>query len=145
MCFQFCAQILSGILNWVMHATSCFLNYTLYGENDTSYKTFQFYYNCVVTAHFTLIFKLDWKLNSNIHYSRWKSNFQVGKVKLYMLLQKSVLGCTISKSAYALRKDCIQSTNQNAIFLARISWFPIWTGLHTNCFVIGMFGMLQSK
>ena len=38
------------------------------------------------------------------------------------------------KSAQALKKGCIQLTNQSAIFLARIYQFPIWTGSNINCF-----------
>ena len=42
------------------------------------------------------------------------------------------------KSAQALTKGCIQSTNQYAICLARIYQFLIWTGSNTNLFFICM-------
>ena len=62
-----------------------FFTNTVCREIDTLY-TFLFY--CVVTTHFTL----DSKLNSSIHCSIWKSNFQVSEAKL--LLQESVLECS---------------------------------------------------
>ena len=45
------------------------------------------------------------------------------------------------KSAQTLKKGCIklQSTNQNAIFLARIYQIPIWIGSKFNLFLIGIF------
>ena len=45
------------------------------------------------------------------------------------------------KSRQALKKGCIKSTNQNAIFFARF-WIyqtPIWIGTKINLFLIGIF------
>ena len=43
------------------------------------------------------------------------------------------------KSRQALKKGCIKSTNQNAIFFARIYQTPIWVGTKINLFLIGIF------
>ena len=43
------------------------------------------------------------------------------------------------KSRQALKKGCIKSTNQNAIFFARIYQTPIWIGTKINLFLIGIF------
>ena len=45
------------------------------------------------------------------------------------------------KSRQALKKGCIKSTNQNAIFkfFARIYQTPIWIGTQINLFLIGIF------
>ena len=43
------------------------------------------------------------------------------------------------KFCEALKKGCIKSTNQNAIFFARIYQTPIWIGKQINLFLIGIF------
>ena len=43
------------------------------------------------------------------------------------------------KSRQALKKGCIKSTNQNAIFFARIYQTPIRIGTQINLFLIGIF------
>ena len=43
------------------------------------------------------------------------------------------------KSRQALKKGCIKSTNQNAIFFARIYQTPIWIGTKINLFLINIF------
>ena len=44
-----------------------------------------------------------------------------------------------AKSCQALKKGCIKSTNQNAIFFARIYQTPIWIGTKINIFLINIF------
>ena len=108
-----------------------FYQYCLRGNWYIIYVSFQFY--CVVTTHFTL----DSNLNSSIHCSISKSNFQVGSAKL--LLQKSALRCSKVSSGSSEISAEIKLTNQNAIFFARIYQTPIWIGTKINLFLIGIF------
>ena len=89
-----------------------FYQYCLRGNWYIIYVSFQFY--CVVTTHFTL----DSNLNSSIHCSISKSNFQVSWAKL--LLQKSALRCSKVSSGSEKRLHQIDQSECN-IFCQNIS------------------------
>ena len=105
--------------------------YCLRGNWYIIYVSFQFY--CVVTTHFTL----DSNLNSSIHCSI--SNLAFKSVKQNCCFRNQRWDAV--KSRQALKKGCIKSTNQNAIFFARIRIYqtPIWIGTKINLFLIGIF------
>ena len=106
-----------------------FYQYCLRGNWYIIYVSFQFY--CVVTTHFTL----DSNLNSSIHCSI--SNLTFKSVKKNCCFRNQRWDAV--KSRQALKKGCIKSTNQNAIFFARIYQTPIWIGTKINLFLIGIF------
>ena len=90
-----------------------FTNTVLRGNWYITYVSFQFY--CVVTTHFTL----DSNLNSSIHCSISKSNFQVSQAKL--LLQKSALRCSKVSSGSEKKVASNQPIRVCNIFCQNIS------------------------
>ena len=117
---------------WPNHtlARCVFFTNTVYGEIDTLYM-----------CHSNFIVLLP-------HISPWTQIWIQAFIVAYQNLTfKSVKqNCCFRnqrwdavKSRQALKKGCIKSTNQNAIFFARIYQTPIWIGTKINLFLIGIF------
>ena len=109
-----------------------FLPILFYRENDTLYM-----------CHFNYIVLLP-------HISPWTQSwiqaFIVAYEKLTLTFKSVKQNCCFRnqrwdavKSRQALKKGCIKSPNQNAIFFARIYQTPIWIGTQINLFLIGIF------
>ena len=103
-----------------------FVWYIVYGKMIHHTCIILFY--CVVTIHFAL----DSNLNSNIHCSIWNPIFK--SIKSNSWFRNWCWDAV--QSAQALEKSCIQSTNQNAIPLARTCQFQIWSGWNMPYFFV---------
>ena len=108
-----------------------FYQYCLRGNWYIIYASFQFY--CVVTTHFTL------DSNQGLVFIVAYQNLTFKSVKQNCCFSNQRWDAV--KSGQALKKGCIKSTNQNAIFFARIYQTPIWIGTKINLFqiLIGIF------
>ena len=122
----------------------------LYCDQTTPWQGVYFYTNTVYRENDTL-----YMCHSNFivllpHISPWTQSWIEAFIVAYEKLTfKSVKqNCCFRnqpwdavKSCQALKKGCIKSTNQNAIFFARIyhDQTPIWIGTQINLFLIGIF------
>ena len=115
----------------------------LYCDQTTPWQGVYFFINTVYREIDTL-----YMCHSNVivllpHISPWNQSWMQAFIVAYQNLTfKSVKqNCCFRnqrwdavQSRQALKKGCIKSTNQNAIFFARIYQTPIWIGTKINLF-----------
>ena len=129
-CFDVAQSMMIHQPNEEMIRSCYFFNGTFYRGNGTSYMYHSIY--IVLLQHISPLTQL------------WTQTFIVAyETPIFKSVQSNSCfrnSCWSGvKSAQALKKGCIQLTNQSAIFLARIYQFSIQTGSNINLFLIGMF------
>ena len=111
-----------------------FFTNTVYRENDTLYMCHS---NFIVLLPHISPWTQSWIQAFIVYVAYEKLTFKSVKQNCWFRNQPWARDAV--KSRQARKKGCIKSTNQNAIFFARIYQTPIWIGTQINLFPIGIF------